>query len=88
MDDSERTRLVARASRPNNLSSNDLHELKSILRVNLRPFSDDLRRLMSRSESDDDALILKVALQGTSSLSSNDKHRLSEATTKRGRRLL
>jgi hypothetical protein len=43
---------------------------------------------MNRAHSDDDALLLKVAVKGMGSLSGNERYRLDEALTKRGRRLL
>ena len=65
----------------------DLAEnLGTIARSGTRPWSDDLRRLTDRASSHDDAALLKAAIYGESSLSSNERHRLTEATTKRGRR--
>lgn len=87
MDDKQRADIVRRAHRVSSLSSNDIHELKSIVRTGLRPFADDLRRLTDRADRDDDAVLLKAALHGQGSLSSNERFRLDEAITKRGRRI-
>lgn len=70
-----------------NLSSNDVHELKNILRVGLQPFAGDVKGILSRAHSDDDAVLLKAALQGESSMSSSERYRLNEALTKRGKRI-
>ena len=88
MDEKQRLHLVHKARNPNNLSQNDIHELKKLMSVNLQPFAGDLSRFMDRAHGDDDAVILKSAIRGESSLSSNERHRLNEAVTKRGRRRL
>ena len=71
MDDNERVRLVGRARRVGALSANDVHELKRILSSGLRPFASDLVAIMDRAHADDDAVLLKAALKGPGSLSSN-----------------
>lgn len=87
MDERQRAEIVRRAHRVSNLSGNDVFELKNIMRTGLQPFANDLRSIVSRASSDDDAALLKAALQGESSMSSNERHRLNEAITKRGRRI-
>ncbi len=88
MDDKERARIVSRAHNTKNLNPNDIHELKSIMRVGLQPFYNDIRRILEKAERDDDAAILKAALQGESSLSNNERSRLDDAVNRRGRRRL
>ena len=87
MDDNQRISLMGRARRVSSLSSNDVYELKRIYSSGLRPFSTDLNSMMDRAHSDDDAVLLKAAVKGYGSLSSNERHRLSEATEKRGKRI-
>lgn len=70
------------------MSSNDLHELKRIHSSGLQPFARDLDSIIGRAASDDDAVLLKVAIKGLGSLGNNERFRLDEATNKRGRRLL
>lgn len=86
MDDNERAAIVGRASRASSLSRNDVHELKNILRTGQRPFAADLRSILCKADRDDDAVLLKVALEGESGLSRNERYRLDEAISKRGRR--
>lgn len=88
MDDNDRIRLLGRARRASSLSNNDVHELKRISSSGLQPFARELNSIMDRASSDDDAVVLKVAIRGLGSLSSNERHRLDEAMNKRGRRLL
>ena len=64
-----------------------MHELKKIMSSGLQPFAGDVRRLCDRAHSDDDAALLKAALQGASSLTTNERFHLDEAITKRGRRI-
>lgn len=87
MDDNERIRLIGRAWRATSLSSNDIHELKRIYSSGLRPFASDLNSIMNRAGSDDDAVLLKAAIKGLGSLASNERLRLDEAMSKRGRRI-
>ncbi|MEV8375214.1 hypothetical protein AB0P21_20945 [Kribbella sp. NPDC056861] len=87
MDERERAGIVRKAYRVSNLSKNDMHELKIIVRTGLQPFSNDLKNIMARAASDDDAALLKAALQGESSMSPNERFRLNEAITKRGKRV-
>jgi hypothetical protein len=87
MDERQRAEIVRRAQRVSNLSSNDVLELKNIMRSGLKPFAEDLQRLTSRAARDDDAVLLKAALQGESSLTANERYRLNEAIIKRGRRI-
>jgi len=87
MDDNDRIRLVARARRVASLSSNDVHELKRIHSSGMKPYASDLNSIMNRAASDDDAVLLKAAIRGVGSLSSNERFRLDEALTKRGKRL-
>lgn len=88
MDENDRIRLLGRARRASSLSGNDIHELKRIHSSGLQPFARDLDSIMSRASSDDDAVLLKAAIKGSSSLSSNERFRLDEALNRRGRRLL
>lgn len=87
MDESQRADLVRRSHRVANLSRNDVHELKQILSSGLQPFAGDLKRIFERASSDDDACLLKAALRGESSMSANERYRLDEALTRRGKRL-
>lgn len=87
VDERQRADIVRRAHRVSNLSGNDVFELKSIMRTGLQPFANDLRNIMSRATNDDDAVLLKAALQGESSMAANERHRLNEAITKRGKRI-
>lgn len=87
MDDRQRADIVRRAHQPNRLSSNDVHELKSIMRSGLKPYADDLRNIMNRASSNDEAALLKAALLGESSLSGNERFRLNEAILKHGKRV-
>jgi hypothetical protein len=89
MNDEDRAKLVAKASNnTKNLTSNDLHDLKGIMSSGLQPFYGSIRNFLDKAHGNDDAVILKVALLGEGSLSDNEKYRLNEAGTKRGRRLL
>lgn len=88
MNDDDRSRLVHRARNTKNLSGSDVHELKKMWSVQLQPFKSAIDELMSKAHSDDDAVILKVAIKGESSLNSNERFRLDEAIKKRGRRPL
>jgi hypothetical protein len=87
VDDKQRAEIVRRAHRVSNLSSNDVHELKNLVKSGLRPYADDIRRLTDRAASDDDAALLKAALYGEGSMSKNERVRLSDAIAKRGRRV-
>jgi aminoglycoside phosphotransferase len=87
MDERERAQIVRKSQRVSSLSANDVHELKNILRVGLQPFANDVKSVMARADRDDDAVLLKAALQGESSMSKNERLRLDEAITKRGRRI-
>ena len=87
LDDRERANLVRKAHRVSALSSGELHELRRIVRIGLQPFAGDVRRLCERAHSDDDAVLLKAALQGESSLNKNERFRLDEAISKRGKRI-
>lgn len=80
-------RLMGRARRVASLSRNDIHELRKIYSSGLRPYAGDLRDIMNRAASDDDACLLKAAIQGSGSLSSNERYRLDEAMNKRGKRI-
>lgn len=77
---------VRRAGNVTTLSSNDIEALKRIARTRTDPWWRDLDRLMSKDT--DDAVLLKVAILGSGSLSSREQYRLDEATSRRGRRLL
>lgn len=87
MDERQRADIVRKARRVQSLTSNDVHELKNIMRTGLQPFANDLRSLTNRAASDDDAVLLKAALTGEGGLSSSERFRLDEAITKRGRRI-
>lgn len=87
MDDNDRIRLLGRARRASSLSSNDIHELKRIHSSGLKPYASELNSLMDRAGSDDDAVLLKAAIKGVGSLSKNERYRLDEAMTKRGKRI-
>lgn len=87
MDDNDRNGLVGRARRGASLSANDVHELKRIYSSGLKPFASDLTSIMDRAHSDDAAVLLKAAIKGVGSLSSNERFRLDEAMNKRGKRL-
>ena len=87
MDDNDRIRLLGRARRISSLSSNDMHELKKIYSSGLKPYSSDLASIMNRAHGDDDACLLKAAIRGIGSLSANERYRLEEAMTKRGKRI-
>jgi len=87
MDERERAGIVRKAHRVSNLSRNDVHELKNILRTGLQPFANDVKSIISRAAGDDDAVLLKAALKGESNMSSSERYRLNEAITKRGKRI-
>jgi hypothetical protein len=87
MDERQRAEVVRRARRVSSLSSNDVYELRSITRSGPRPFANDIRDILSRAASDDNAVLLKAALEGESSLSTSERYRLNEAIEKRGRRI-
>jgi hypothetical protein len=87
VDENDRVRLLARARRVSSLSSNDVHELKNIYSSGLKPFASDLNLILERAHADDDAVLLKAAIQGAGSLNNNERRRLEEATTKRGKRI-
>lgn len=87
INDRERISLISRARRVNSLSSNDLHELRRIYSSSLKPFSSDLNSIMDRAHADDDAVLLKAAIKGMGSLSGNERFRLEQATTRKGRRI-
>lgn len=85
MLDREYDEAVRSASRVDSLSSNDIFALKKIAGTHVKPWWSDLDRLMARDT--DDAVLLKAAVLGRGSLSSREKYRLDEATTRRGRRI-
>lgn len=87
MDDNDRIRLIGRARRVSSLSSNDVYELKRIHSSGLKPYASDLNSILNRAASDDDAVLLKAAIEGVGSLSANERYRLDEAMNKRGKRL-
>ncbi len=87
MDDKDRASLLRRARNVKSLSRNDLHELENIQRTGLKPFAADLSAIFQRAYSDDDAVLLKAAILGTSRLSANERFRLDEAMTRRGRQM-
>lgn len=85
MLDRDYDEAVRRASRVDSLSSNDIFALKNIAGTHVKPWWPDLDRLMARDT--DDSVLLKAAVLGMGSLSSREKYRLDEATTRRGRRI-
>lgn len=87
MDDGERSNLVRKATRVANLSRNDVVELKKILSTGLRPWAQDIRSILTNAHRDDDAVLLKAALQGEGGLSNNERVRLKDALEKRGKRI-
>lgn len=87
MDDREYAQLVSRARRVSTLSSNDVYELKRVYSSGLKPFASELHAIMGNAFRDDDAVLLKVAILGISSLSSSELYRFKEATEKRGKRV-
>lgn len=87
MDDKDRIRLLGLARRSSSLSSNDMYELKRIDSSGLQPFANELRSILNRAHSDDDAVLLKAAIKGIGSLSTSEKFRLDEAIGKRGKRI-
>jgi hypothetical protein len=66
------------------LSRSDIYELGKILSSGI---SSDLRSFLSKSYDNHNALLLKAALSGEKSLSSNEKFTFNEITVKRGRYL-
>ena len=87
MDDNERVNILRRARRVDSLSRNDMHELKQIYRTGYKPFASDLAEIFRNAHRDDDAVLLKAAIEGMGKLSTNEKFRLDEAISRRGRRL-
>lgn len=86
MDNRDRDTLLRKARRVDTLTGNDLHELKKIYSSGLRPWAQDLNSIFDRANSDDDAVLLKASIKGSGSLSANERYRLNEAVTRRGRR--
>lgn len=89
MDDKDRDALLRKArGRVDNLSNNDLYELEKIYRSGLPPWAQELDSIFQQAFRNDDAVLLKAKFRGSGSLSSNEKFRLDEAVTRRGRRQL
>lgn len=87
MDTNDYVRLLGRARKAATLTRNDVHELKKIHSAGLPPYAAELKALMRRADSDDDAALLKAAVEGPGSLNANERYRLNEAMNKRGKRI-